>query len=465
MKKQFAALMSFVMLAFVACNDDDNKTVDAGAVAFSVPSVTLTGTATEAKIEFSEAAPADGSITVGFTTTGVAYGTDFTTDPVSADNSLILPFEKGALSVVFQINKLVDAIEGEDKDITFTITSVSLDGAEIGSNSSLVASFNPTASLGGTAAAAVGGSNQGNQVFFDLSSNQATSVARDSWELAFWSGAEFRVAINGAIKVAVKQLNSTNIDEVVTADAAVAVGTFEASNIAFVDAPFGNLDGTAIAAISDTDADNKVYLVNMGNAVPNVAAAPGSVNTSGDARGWKKIRILKSGNDYKLQYADIDATTHTEVTIAKDAAFHYKFFSLASGNTVSVEPQKGSWDIEFTTFTNEIAGFGSYFYSDFIINNSKAGVRAYRVNEADGINYAAFTLANVTAANFDLDAAKDQRSIGANWRSTQPLQLFTDRFFVVKDAAGNIYKLKVTQMQDPASNERGYPKFQYALLK
>lgn len=60
--------------------------------------------------------------------------------------------------------------------------------------------------------------------------------------------------------------------------------------------------------------------------------------------------------------------------------------------------------------------------------------------------------------------AKDQRVIGVNWRSTQPLELYNNVFFVLKDAAGNIYKFKFTQLQDTSTNERGFPKFEYVKL-
>ncbi|MGK4567199.1 HmuY family protein [Flavobacterium sp. 3HN19-14] len=60
--------------------------------------------------------------------------------------------------------------------------------------------------------------------------------------------------------------------------------------------------------------------------------------------------------------------------------------------------------------------------------------------------------------------AKDQRVIGSNWRATVPLALKTDRFYVIKDVAGNVYKLKFTAMQN-AEGERGHVSFEYKLLQ
>jgi hypothetical protein len=138
---------------------------------------------------------------------------------------------------------------------------------------------------------------------------------------------------------------------------------------------------------------------------------------------------------------------------------------------VNVEPQKNQWDLNFTTFTNVLPGATPtpYFFPDYIVTNLKGDAKAYQVLTS-AFSYDSFTLANVDNTKFTLD----QRNIGSNWRSTSatgadgnPVSQFvlrTDRFFVIKDPAGNVYKLKFTGGANEAG-ERGYPKFQYALLK
>lgn len=461
----FASLVSFT--AFVSCNSDDSST-ETGAqsigISFKVPSVTASQTETPIALVFSKPTTSAGTITVQYTEQEVAYGTDYTLLPSGNSNRIEIPYESGATEVTFTFKKLTDALENEQKSVTFTVQSVSDTSITAQGNTSTVVSFNPMASLGGTIAASVGGSTQPNQVFFDFSSNHQESVSRDAWDLGFYSGNDYRVIINGSIKMAVKQLETNDITQVVSSDAAVAVGTFEASNMVYVDQPYGNISGTAIAQISANEADNKVYLVNLGNEVPTTAATAGSVNTSGAARGWMKIKINRATNGYKLLYAPIDATTFTEVTISKSTSHNFSFFSLVNQQNVTVEPEKASWDIKFSTFTNEISGYGSYFYSDFVLTNSLAGVVAYKVEETSSVTYSSFTTSNVDQALFATELAKDQRVVGANWRNTQPLQLYNNVFFVIKDAAGNIYKFKFLQLQDPSTNERGFPKFEYAKL-
>ncbi|WP_394773342.1 HmuY family protein [Flavobacterium sp.] len=330
--------------------------------------------------------------------------------------------------------------------------------------------------VGATLQPAVGGANQPNQVYLDLSSQESKSVNRESWDFGFATGADFRVILNGSVKMAVKKLATSDITLTQAIDANVSVGAGEtlAAN-GYVDNPTGVLAGagagigTAIAEISATDADNKVYLVNLGFKVSTAKPATGSVSVDGEARGWKKVRILRSGNGYKIQYADLTSATFTEKTVSKDTDFNFTFFSLTTGNTVAVEPQKTKWDLNFTVFTNYLnAGSEvTYGYSDFITTNSKSGTQAYQVLATADVTYAAFTKASVIETNFAASAT-DQRIIGANWRSgggpTTLPSVRTDRFYVVKDAAANYYKVKFLAMTNDAG-ERGHVTLEYAILK
>lgn len=460
--KKLYTLFIFALILFAACSDDDKGTYRLG-VSFAEPSVNIVDAVTPVSVLFNTAMPAAGFVTLSYTTQNVAYGIDFTTDTAAESGTFTLPFSAGATSVQFNFNKLQNAVEGEIKNVVFSIVSTSLPQVEIATNKNIALNFNEMPSSGGQASPQIGGSNEANQAYFDLSAGQYTTSPRAAWDLGFYSGADFRVVLNGSVGMAVKALTTTNIDQVQTSNAAVAIGTFTMANIEYIDNPSGAIDDTAIDAVSDNDADNKVYLVNMGYNVPTVPAGNGGVNSTGTHRGWKKIRVLKNGDGYTLQYADLAATTHSEVTITKDEAYNFTFFSMATGAAVPVEPKKTSWDLNFTTFTNIIEGSGSYFFSDFVLTNTKAGVMAYQALAAD-VSYANFTLAHVNRDNLNPNVFHDQRVIGANWRNVVPVQLYTDRFYIIQDSAGNIYKLRFTAMLSD-QDERGNPSFEYALLQ
>jgi len=325
----------------------------------------------------------------------------------------------------------------------------------------------------------LGGPNQQNQVYIDLSSNQQTAISRDSWDLGFSTGSDFRVIINGSIKMAVKQTTSTDISEVQNEDASVAVGYSTYSTMGYVDNPTGVLqgagsgEGTAIAEISSNNEDNKVYLVNLGYEVGTTTPTVGSVSTDGAARGWKKIRITKQGNDYVLQYADLNATTAQSVTISKTTDYSFVFVSLDNGQTVNVQPKKNQWDLNFTGFTNYFP-FGAssitYYYSDFVTTNMLGGTQVYEVLATDAnqtaIEFENFLATDINDTNFSTSLT-DQRVIGSNWRngggpSSLP-SIKDDRFYVVKDVEGNLYKLRFLALTNDAG-ERGYPVFEYKIL-
>ncbi|WP_461532136.1 HmuY family protein [Sinomicrobium sp.] len=360
-----------------------------------------------------------------------------------------------------------------------------------------------------------GGSTEPNQVYIDLSTEETKVVRRDAWELGFYSGSENRVFLNASILVTAAELPGyTDIDAVNSSTVFEAPMQFKSldlqsfqpvdvtvnnveelkvglplgygmygdadSGISFTDSTEGQLNGTAIAEVSTTDADNKVYIVSAGSAIPDEAAEPGSINTSGDPRGFYKIRVLTDGNEYTLQYAELDAETHQEVKISKDAAYNIKAFSLVNGEEVDVEPAKNEWDINFTSvysyygdFAGTVAGVT---FSDFAVHNTLGGTGVYTVftsiteegetTVTDAPSFEDFSKADVEEAEF---VYNDKTVIGSDWRQTAGFsggedKVSDDRYYIVKDADGNYFKLQFTAFLN-AGGERGYPQFKYELLE
>ncbi|PCJ95278.1 MAG: hypothetical protein COA50_08675 [Flavobacteriaceae bacterium] len=474
MKNSIAYLLLFALLTIgVSCSKDDGGTVtpEILVVAFENPSLSFDALDDQKQINlvFSSTPIESGIVTIAYTTDNTTYGDaeDFTTTPSGASGEVVVAITAASNTASFTFNKLKNALEGTTKSVTFSISSISIPDAVSNGNTQLQVSFTETAAIAGSIAPEVGGPNEGNQVYVDLSSLSQTAADRASWELGFYSGDEFRVTLNGSIFMAAAKIDATDIDAVTAMDVEtlqpqVAVGTFDPDNMAFVDGVDGGLINTAIAEISATDAENNVYLVNLGSEVGTDTPSEGSVDISDDPRGWKKIRILRSGSDYVLQYADLDDTSHTEVTIPKVAGYHFNYFSFATNNIVPVQPESDKWDMNFTVFTNEISGFGSYGYSDFIVTNSLSNVAAYQVETASTA-YADFVAANVDEASF----TTSQRAIGSGWRNgggpgTLP-SIKDEVFYILKDADSNIYKIRFTALVDE-SGVRGNPEFEFVLL-
>ena len=331
---------------------------------------------------------------------------------------------------------------------------------------------------GATLTPEVGGASQPNQVWIDLSNPENGSVAthRTAWDLGFYTGDQFKVILNNSILMAAGAIESTNIDAVSESDFTGLQNSLMPSAgfpVEYIDDVAGNYleeNGTAIDEISSTAEDNKVYLLKLGyETYQGTDIPPYSAYTIGDARGYLKIRILRNDeNSYKIQYAELNASTHSEFIVEKSETHHFTFFSFDTEDVVTIQPEKKNWDLCFTIWNNEIEGFGTYTYSDFILNNTMDGVGSYQITtdpltvEAD---YSNFSMEDVDESLF---VYNDQRAIGGTWRSTvngttsTPV-VHADRFYILKDPDGITYKLRFISMLDE-NNMRGYPKFEYSPL-
>lgn len=458
-------LCSVIVLGILqSCSEDNTFITEPFVVAFSNLSDNLLEieNTKEVPLVFSEITEETGTVTIQIEAVNAIYGIDFTTTPQAKNNTLTLPISSGTDSESFQFKKLNPFLD-ETTSIQFKILAIDYSNSKIQGYTNFIISTE--ASLGGNIYPNIGGPNEPNQVFIDLSSQTSTDVTRDSWDLRFYNGDDFRVSINGTIYMATNTLNSTNINTVnseliTTEKTKVAVGTFNPENSAYIDATNGNILETAIAEVSEIDSENSVYILNLGYEVGTSSVITGSVAIAGDSRGWKKIRILKREENYLLQYADLESTTHQEIIINKDSNYNFSHFSFNTNTLISVEPEKEKWDISFTVFTNIIEGAGSYGYSDFVTQNRNGGVLSYQVNTSE-FSYNEFSLAEVNTASL----SNNQTTIGSNWREIVPEhKLFTDRFYVIKDPNGNLYKLQFLAFKNK-DGERGYPEFTYDLLQ
>jgi len=319
----------------------------------------------------------------------------------------------------------------------------------------------------------VGGAEQPNQVFIDLSQENQVTVARNSYDLAFYTGSEFRVLLNNSTSTLTTSLDFYDITEV-SAEDTVGWGAkldidaifgslfgappaWLAEAASWMDDPSGDLSSTAIASVSATASENPVYIINRGK------------NPDGSPRGWKKIRITQSSGAYVLQHADINSSTFEELTIEKTTDHDFVFVSF-DNDIVDVAPAKTEWDMVFTIFTNLIQIDATtkipYAYNDFILTN-EGRVEVATVSIEGNVTYESFSAAQLTTIQFDDTRA----AIGSDWRvvaqpgSEQEAGVKTDIFYVIEDANGNYYKLRFTRMSDPVSGERGHPQFEYEILE
>ncbi len=315
-----------------------------------------------------------------------------------------------------------------------------------------------------------GGANAVNSVYIDLSSGVATPVARTSWDLGFYNGSEFRVILNNTTSAGAKVLTATNLADVTAADTigltlAVAQASPSASDYAYFDPIDGSLSATVIPAVSATASENKVVVINRGTG-GGVAARP-----------WIKVKITRnSSGGYTLQYGRITETTNFQtVNISKDASYHFQYVSFDNGAVVNVQPKKTDWDLTwgYSIYqTNFGTGLVPYGFSDLVAINHLSGVqvveRKYASADARNAAYTAFNRDSVS--NYNSAFVSGRWAIGSSWRITPAPNVTnagvtTDRFYLIKDVAGNFYKLKFISFVANDGGERGKPVFEYKLIQ
>lgn len=318
-----------------------------------------------------------------------------------------------------------------------------------------------TLTLNGLTASEAGAA-AGNSVFVDFSKDKQTAVARNSWDLGFHSGSDFKVVLNYMTGGSVLKLAKTDLNSVSASDfnaEALLIGGANGTFDLYDDPTKENiLVTTAIATVSSEASENPVYILNR------------TANTVSAAADMYKIRILRDGNNYTLQYAKVSETSFKTLTITKDSKFNFQFVSLVNNKLTVVEPEKTEWDLNWG-FGIYYTSFGAsnvpYTFSDLVFINNLSGVTAAEMiftgtNANTNVNYAAFTEANLSGVTF----SKNRDVIGSKWRATTgTVGVKTDRFYLIKDAAGNVYKLKFVSFISNDGGERGKPVMEYKLIK
>ncbi|WP_422107898.1 HmuY family protein [Winogradskyella sp.] len=359
-------------------------------------------------------------------------------------------------------------------------------------------------SSGGIIDPEVGGFNQANRVYVDLSTGDQIPIARDTWEIAVYNGSQNRVFLNNALLVSAAELEGiTDITAVTESTALTSPLTLNAldqtftpitvtvttvaelmqglpvgytqygdinAGVSFTDSKEGELTGTAFDEISTTDSSNNVYIVHLGNEIPTTNN--GSLNTTGDSRGFMKVRILTDGSSYTIQYAELSNNTDfSEITVTKDSNYNITAVSLSDGQISSLEPMSKDWDIDFGGvfsfygFQGPLAA--GLTYSDYTLHNTLGGVGLYEITNEDDTtqSYTNFSYADINETSFIYN---DRAIVGSGWRSvdfmTGETSVRENRYYIVKDTDGNYYKLRFTAVESE-SGERGYPQFQYELLE
>jgi len=298
-------------------------------------------------------------------------------------------------------------------------------------------------------------SNYTNIVYVDFSADKQTSVDRKSFNIGLTSDSKFRVVLNSSYQTTATATSKTDITAVTLADPGTIVElNHDITNpltVSLVDYWDGDITKTAFAEVSAADVDNKVYLL--------------SFEGNKDKDKWFKIKVTRNSTGYKIQYARLNETAIKTLDVPKSSDHNLVFVSLENNKIVQAEPVKAAWDISWSYSTYN-SGLGSpYWFQDYVAINNLGNVTAAKISTTTKA-YASFMESDIAGLTFS--ASRDV--IGSSWR-TSPSQagvgggVKADVFYVIKDGADNIYKLKFNSYISGDGGERGKPVIEYKLVK
>ena len=293
-----------------------------------------------------------------------------------------------------------------------------------------------------------GGSSAINSVFVDFSASQQDTVRRSSWNLSFNCGSEFGVF-----------LNSTNISRAIEANG-IEVGTIlsEATLQPYADALAMSMGGsTSMDIVDDFDKSIAGTVIKEGKTY--------IYRNEDVTQPYYKIKVLKKDNNtYTVAFAKATSDSVATVDVTKDNRYTTIGLSFTASKTVYVENEE--WDIVWgrNTYQSAMAAGVPSAMADVVFINSKAGVKGLQILESD-ISYDDFTESNIDVSALSSDVGV----IGANWRGTTGativMMVKSDRYYLVQDARGNIYKLKFLTIGGSDGGVRGYPVIKYELIR
>lgn len=268
------------------------------------------------------------------------------------------------------------------------------------------------------------GASYANQVYYKLNTKNETSVAANSWDLAFFRAS----SMNHGIRV----------------NDGIGIEVFEAANEATEWGAINITNEASWSKLYNSDAERRNGAFMKGSATYGWGEYNSTTHhitgtiiyvlkyTDGS---YKKFICEDFYGGYTIKYASWDGSDWSEdksavIANSNNSENTYNYFSLQSDSEVIVEPAVSDWDFIFTKY-----------YTD--VQNTKYNVTG--ILSSDNITVAT---AAGDATN-SLSYSEAINTIGYNWKSlnytTYAYEVDSNLKFYVKDKDEKIYKLYFTQ--------------------
>jgi hypothetical protein len=278
-----------------------------------------------------------------------------------------------------------------------------------------------------------------NQVYYDCGTNTIVSTnTKYDWDLAFeCSDNGFHILGNTSKGVFVANQGGVSFSSVTSV-----------SGVNWLwDAPSGNLDSTAFGDWRNT---NNIYIVDR------------QYDENGAHLGYKKIQVLSVDNQsYTFKYADLNGSNEITYSLNKNPALSFVQFSFdGGGQTLSLEPEKNSWDLLFTNHYHKFSNLPMPFVLTQVLTNKHNGVLVAEDNNSNFVNITLKDTSNYVFTN-------EWDEIGHDWKirdnSDNSFTIDENKSYIVKTTEDLFYKIRFIDFYND-SGVKGYPKFEIQKL-
>lgn len=271
------------------------------------------------------------------------------------------------------------------------------------------------------------------QFFYDLGTDAVVSSNhREAWDIAISTDAPHKLI-----------MNSSKLMKAVATNESSVTGTI---NVAGLDAWPDHQGLEADSLVMKDWQSGIVYYVDRGT----------SVGLSNLGKVLIQLELL--ADDRVLIYHAAIGQPSESDTITLDNAYSYAYFSFDNGGQqVSIEPEKGTWDLLFSQYT-----YMFYLDTEGKIPYSVNGILLNPYNVTVAVD-TSIGFDSLTAADIDIFEFTDQRDvIGYEWKyydfDAGAYEAVDSINFIVKDTDDHYFKLKFVAFENE-QGVKGYPTF------
>lgn len=293
-----------------------------------------------------------------------------------------------------------------------------------------------------------------NQFFYSLFDTTIVSSNKyKDWSIALYSGDDAcYIRLNAAANMWAVKTNSTDFNTSFTSLYDESEKRFDGSH------GFKNnlaIDMSMSQGFSlDTLRNQKmVYLIHPG------------VSSDGNEMGeYKKFMFEGLYQDsYVFKYANLDGSDFHKVCIPKNTNVNYTTFSFNTNSVVNIEPDKATWDLLFSRFTDTVYTVdGSEFLTGYSVTGAylnENGVRAYLEED--------IAYDDISSQNIDMARLSSKiNTIGHDWKQfIEQYYIFKNRTYIVEDRDGRMFKLRFLSFYDAETGAKGSISFEFELVQ